>query len=238
MLRASCLFSLFASLLATPPSMAELPTSFIVEVQPVYELVLFPETPLNPVDENAVVPFAPLGEMGFEFANNDLNDPLATSAEFATLSGEFSGDLGGTPYDLRIIQFLGGGLSNIARDTNDDFVAADVTFTAIFEQILGPGTTEAVRVFGGEMTFTGVVDAVPFDIGTSFASPEFVDLFLDTGNDTSLLVGGVQDRFLNVVPEPSAIWLAGLCAVGIVAARRRHSLLPVDPNQECQEIER
>ncbi len=207
MLRASTLISMFVSVLLATPTLADLPTSFTVDVQPVYQLVLDEGTIFNPGPE-LVVPFAPLGEMGFEFSNNNINDPLATSADFATLSGEFSGDFGGIPYDLRIIQFLGGGLTNIARDTNDQFVSADASFTAIFEQILGPGTTEEVRVFGAEMTFTGPVDAVPFDLGTSFESPEFVDLFLDTGNGTSLLIGGVQDRFLNVVPEPSTAMLA------------------------------
>lgn len=206
---------------AALPALADLPTTFTVDVQPVYELVLDAGTVFNPGPE-LVVPFAPLGEMGFDFANNDINDPLATSADFATVSGEFSGEFGGTPYDLRIIQFLSGGLSNIMRDTNGEFVSADATFTAIFEQILGPGTPEQVRVFGGEMTFTGQVDAVPFDLGTSFESPEFVELFLDTGNGTSLLIGGVQDRFLNVVPEPSTAVLACLCGFGLIVLRPFH----------------
>ncbi|MCA9185923.1 MAG: hypothetical protein R3E01_36615 [Pirellulaceae bacterium] len=211
----------FASLSAiTLPAVAQLPTEFTIPIRPDYELVLFPGTPFNMGTENLVVPFSPLGEMGFSMAGNAINDPLATSADFTNISDEFAGNFSGTPYDLRIIQFLGGGLSNIVRNGSADIQSADVSFTAIFEQKLGPGSPEEVRVFGGEMTFIGTVDAFPFDEGTAFGSPSFVDLFLDTGNNTSVQIGGVQNRFLTVVPEPGSVALALFAIVGLSVVRR------------------
>ncbi|MCA9261403.1 MAG: PEP-CTERM sorting domain-containing protein [Planctomycetales bacterium] len=218
---------LFALLLvtavaATPAQTALAQVSFTVPVQPVYDFVVFPSPDpfeINPSDtENAVFHFEPLGAMGFTLGS-EVSDPGATTAPIDTLSGEFFGAFGEIPFTLRIFNFLGGQLTNIVR-TAGDVTAADVEFTAEFEQILAPGTPQEARLYGSPMRFTGAIDSVPFAVGVSFTSPDFVDLFLGDGVVVKTQVGGVQDRYLNVVPEPSsALLLVGMLST--FAMRRR-----------------
>ena len=207
--------------IAAPAVHADMPLSFSMEVQPVYDFVVFdspdPFDLVPPGVSQVIIPFNPSGPMGVE-VSSDLNDPAKTSADVSTITGEFAGDFGGIPYTLRIFQFNEGGLSNIVRDSGGDLISADLTMTAVFEQILefsklDPGLQD-VRLFGDPMTFTGAVDGIPFAYGTSLTSPTPRGLYLDNGDGSYVQIGAVQDRFLNVVPEPASQCLLVLGALG------------------------
>ena len=151
--------------------MGQLPTQFMLDVEPVYELVLNDGTPLNMTGMTQIIPLTASGPMGFVFLNDDLNDPLQTSADFADITGDFAGQLpDGTPFDLNIIQLVSGGLSNIQR-SGGTFASADASFTVLFEQIVAPGTPFEVRTLGDEMTFTASVWRGPLRRGNLFYQP-------------------------------------------------------------------
>lgn len=220
-MKSLCLQTLLCFVAFANSALAQLPTQFTLPVQPVYDLTLFDGTPFNGSGMDLTLPLTALGEMEFTFANNDINNPLATSADFSQLTGEFAGQLpGGVPFDLRPFSFLSGGLTNIVRDINGDFVSADASFTVLFEQVVLPNTPNEARILGDAgMTFTATVDAIPFAIGTSFVSPDRVDVLADLGTSMPL-VGFVDNRFLNVVPEPSSLLLGALGTGGLLMWRR------------------
>ncbi len=197
-------------------------------VQPVYELVFTNGTDFNMTGGDLVVPSQAIGSASFEIADSDLANLALTTIPLVSALGNFQGSLpaglplpAGTPFDLNAFQFISGELTNVVRGVGGSIDGADVSFTVLFEQIVAPGSPNQVRLFGDPMTFTGPIDSIPFSVGTSFVSPDPVDLYVDLGGGASALVGSVQNRFLNVVPEPSAAVLLLLGAAGAAYGVRR-----------------
>lgn len=200
-------------------------------VQPVYQFVIFPSSGFITEDENVTLDLDALGSVEISIDDADIAAfianptlPIPIDSAFGTFDGQLPAGTVlpvGTPFTLRAFELVSGQLENVTTDTAGAITGADATFTLLFDQILAPDTPMELRLFGAEMTFTGAIDSIPFSLGTSFESPEPVALFVDNGTPDGLQVGLVQNRFLNVVPEPSSLAVAALGIAAILRIRTR-----------------
>lgn len=192
-------------------------------VQPVYQFEIFPSSGFITGTENVTLDFEALGTVDISIDDADLDAfsqnptlPIPLAAASGTFFGEMpAGTIlpAGTPFTLRALELVSGQLENVAVDGMGNIIGADATFTLLFSHDLFVGTPDEIRLFGDEMTFIGSIDSVPFSPGTSFVSPEPVGLYLGGLNGPQ--VGLVANRFLNVVPEPSASVLVALGCVAL-----------------------
>lgn len=220
--------ALLLPLLGVAPT-AEAVTIVQPNVQPVFDFEFSPGTPFNSGSTPFTVPFRALGEVTLEILDANLADLAATTIPLESAVGAFQGVLpnddlplpAGTPFNLTAFEFVSGELTNVVRGPAGSIDAADVEFTVRFEQVVAPGTSNQVRLFADPMTFNGSIDGVPFSVGTTFEGPDFIDAFVDLGGGNSAPVGGVFNRFLNVVPEPSSCLLATGLLAAMPRSRRR-----------------
>ena len=201
-------------------------------VQPVYQFEIFESSGFLPPGStgDVTLDFEALGTADISIDDADLlafiQDPTLP-IPLAAASGTFFGEMPagtvvpvGTPFTLRALELVSGQLENVTVDGMGNITGADATFTLLFSHDLFVGTPDELRLFGDEMTFTGSIDSIPFSVGTSFTSPEPVGLYLGGLNGDQ--VGLVKNRFLNIVPEPSArVLLLGVLAMLRIRSGRR-----------------
>lgn len=187
-----------------------------------FELSFVAGTPLNPGQvDTPFIACRAVGDLTFVF-DPMLNDPsLPTSVAITSVTGTLTGESPGflLPYSLTPdLEFLHGSLTDIVRDGSGEVTSANVTDLQMRWRIDGPGGLTLFTLAG--LPFNGAVTSIPFAVGTILAGPDPFDGYLATpGGPLFVAVG--RDRTLTAVPEPASMALAGLGAIGVLAAARR-----------------
>ena len=199
-----------------------------------YEFALLSNTPLNPgPGMTPFIPFQAKGVLTFSLHDDVINDLNATTVPFTNVTGMLQG-VSPAPFLPHQIspdlEFLGGNLTNIVRDSNGFITSARVEDLSMRWELTGtPGGGPAVRLFTTVgLPFSGDVDGLPVSPGTVISGADPFEVFLDLGGGDSLLAVIGQNRTLTVVPEPGTLTLyclaaSGLAAVGVWRRRRYRS---------------
>lgn len=198
------------------------PLSFTQRFVADFELSFVAGTPLNmgPVDSPFYACRA-VGDLTFVF-DPSLNDPsqpvsVPITSVTGTLTGQEPGFL--LPYSLTPdLEFLHGSLTDIVRDGSGDVISANVTDLQMRWRIDGPGGLTLFTLAG--LPFDGHVTSIPFGYGTVLSGAADFDGYLETPNGPLFVAIG-RNRTLTSVPEPASIAMAGLGALGVLAASRR-----------------
>lgn len=187
-----------------------------------FELSFVAGTPLNPgPDDTPFIACRAVGDLTFVFdpALNDPSQPTAVpiTSVTGTLTGVSPGFL--LPYSLTPdLEFLHGNLTDIVRDGSGEVIAANVADLQMRWRIDGPmGITLFTQV---GLPFNGAVTSIPFAAGTVLAGPDLFEGYMATPNGPLFVAYG-RNRTLTAVPEPASMALAGLGALGVLAAARR-----------------
>lgn len=187
-----------------------------------FELSFVAGTPLN--GGNVDTPFIAcraVGDLTFVFdpALNDPSQPttVAITSVTGTLTGESPGFL--LPYSLTPdLEFLHGSLTDIVRDGSGEVTSANVADLQMRWRIDGPMGITLFTQAG--LPFNGAVTSIPFATGTVLAGPDVFEGYMETPGGPLFVAYG-RNRTLTAVPEPASMALAGLGALGVLAAARR-----------------
>ncbi len=189
-----------------------------------FDFQLLGGTVINPGPATPFIPFEAIGSLTFVL-DPSLNDPTKTTVPFTSVTGTLTGVLpaGFLPYTISPdLQFLGGELTNIVRDSSGNVISADVSDLSMRWDLVSPALTLYTQV---GLPFDGAITSLPFAVGTVLSGLDPFDVYLQGGPDTPVAVG--ENRILTVssVPEPTSLALAGVAAllVGAVITRRRWS---------------
>ncbi len=206
--------------------------SFDLTVVADYEFAFLSNTPLNPdVKMTPFIPFQAKGVLTFSLDEAAINDPGATTVPFTSVTGILNGvsPAAFLPHQISPnLEFLGGNLTNIVRDSNGFITSATVEDLSMRWEMTGtPGGGSEVRLFTKVgLPFSGDVDGLPVSPGTVIAGADPFEGYLDLGGGASLLAVIGQNRTLTVVPEPGTLTLYCLAAGGLAACgawrRRRY----------------
>jgi hypothetical protein len=225
-------------LFAATPVRAEpiVPGSITVSVFNQQSIELFAGTPFNPGTEAITITVLASGSLTVNYSaqvGNVINIDVSSH-----LSGVFPSPLPPIPFEL----FAGtpdlspslGVISNVVQDPNDpgfatgaasSFVSGDSSTIAFFKQVLPDGTTiysdpDPAAIFTASLT------GLPYPPGTTFVSPERLNLYLQVGPGfdptRDPIIGQSFNRFLVVVPEPSSAAML-LIGMGALAGGIRRS---------------
>jgi len=159
-----------------------------------------------------------------------LNDPSQpTTVAFTGVSGTLNGVYPSSLLPFTIspdVQFIGGDLTNIARDGSGNVISADVSnLSSNWDLVADNGALTLFTTDGLPFNSVGPITSLPFADGTVLAGPDQFNVYLDEGG-TNVLVALGRDRTLTAVPEPTSAVLAGMAAltIGAIVARRRQRL--------------
>ncbi|WZO98627.1 PEP-CTERM sorting domain-containing protein [Isosphaeraceae bacterium EP7] len=227
------LFSLaFLGLFAVTPARAEpiVPGSFTVSVFNQQSIELFAGTPFNPGTDPFTVTVLASGSLTVKYSaqvGNVINIDVS-----ARLSGVFPSPLQPIPFEILAgtpdLPPSLGVISNVVQNPNDpgfatgsasSFVSGDSSTVSFFKQVLPDGTTiysdpDPAAIFTASLT------GLPYPVGTTFVSPERLNLYLQLGPGfdptRDLLIGQSFNRSLTVVPEPSSVLMV-LTGMGVLA---------------------
>jgi hypothetical protein len=232
----SRIFALFSfvvpGILAVTPARAEpiVPGSFTVSVFNQQSIELFPGTPFNSGTDPFTVTVLASGSLTVKYSaqvGNVINIDVS-----AHLSGVFPSPLPPIPFEILAgtpdLPPSLGVISNVVQDPNDpgfatgaasSFVSGDSSTVSFFKQVLPDGTTiysdpDPAAIFTASLT------GLPYPLGTTFVSPERINLYLQLGPGfdptRDLLIGQSFNRSLTVVPEPSSACMV-LIGMGVLA---------------------
>lgn len=222
---ATCLLGLVLVTASAREADASLAFRNLIRADFEFEVVDGPLSSLTGIPAGAVIPFTALGYMEFTLADAPSN---ATTIPFVDATGELPGVSPSAfqPFAIRPIEFVGGELTNIVRNGSGDIVSADVSNLVMFWEMTGTPAIlggQEVRLYGTTpLDFNGSVRGTPFANGDVIAGPSDFNVLLDLGlGDQDPLVSIGRNRTLTAVPEPGSLWVWGLMAVGLFAARRR-----------------
>ena len=185
-----------------------------------FDFQLLGGTAINPGPATPFIPFEAIGSLTFVL-DPSLNDPsMPTTVPFTSVTGTLTGvqPLPFLPYTISPdLQFLGGELTNIVRDSSGNVISADVTDLSMRWDLVTPALTLYTQV---GLPFDGAITSLPFAVGTVLSGPEPFNVYLQGGGDTVVAVG--ENRTLTAVPEPASLTLAGVAAVIVGTVITRH----------------
>jgi PEP-CTERM motif len=189
-----------------------------------FEFDVLGGTPINPGPASGFQPYAAIGSLTFTF-DSSLNDPSQpTTVPITDVTGTLNGLYPSSLVPFTISpdrQFLSGDLTDIVRDSSGNVISANVSDLAMQWDLVafGGGLTLFTKDAGG-LPFDGAITSIPFSYGTVLAGAAQFNVYFDSGG-TDYLVAYGEDRTLTAVPEPSAILLLALGAIGLHGFRLR-----------------
>jgi PEP-CTERM motif len=181
-----------------------------------FEFSLLGGTVINPGPTTPFIPFEAIGSLTFTL-DSSINDPSQpTTVPFTNVTGMLNGVSPSMflPYTISPdLQFLGGELTNIVRDSHGNVISANVSDLSMRWDMVG--TPFGLTFFTKDgLPFDGTTSSIPFSYGTVLAGAADFNVYLDNGGTDPLVVIG-RDRTLTVVPEPSSIVLLAAGVVGL-----------------------
>ena len=188
-----------------------------------FEFSLLGGTVINPGPTTPFIPFEAIGSLTFTL-DSSLNDPSQpTTVPFTNVTGMLNGVSPPPflPYTISPdLQFLGGELTDIVRDSQGNVISAQVSDLSMRWDMIGTPYNLTLFTEDG-LPFDGTVNSIPFSNGTVLAGAADFNVYLDDGGSDPLVVIG-RNRTLTVVPEPSSLVLlgSGLVGVGLCLHRR------------------
>jgi hypothetical protein len=189
-----------------------------------FEFSLLGGTVINPGPTTPFIPFEAIGSLTFTL-DSSINDPSKpTTVPFTNVTGMLSGISPPPflPYTISPdLQFLGGELTNIVRDSHGNVISAEISDLSMRWDMVG--TPFGLTLFTKDgLPFDGTTSSVPFSYGTVLAGAADFNVYLDNGGSDPLVVIG-RNRTLTVVPEPSSLVLmgVGVAGIGVVCRQKR-----------------
>ncbi len=192
-----------------------------------FEFSLLGGTVINPGPTTPFIPFEAIGSLTFTL-DSSINDPSQpTTVPFTNVTGMLAGVSPPPflPYTISPdLQFLGGELTNIVRDSHGNVISADVSDLSMRWDMVGTPANLTLFTKDG-LPFDGNISSIPFSYGTVLAGAADFNVYLDDGGSDPLVVIG-RNRTLTVVPEPSSFILlaAGVMGLGGVTFRKSAGL--------------
>ena len=187
-----------------------------------FEFSLLGGTVINPGPTTPFIPFEAIGSLTFVL-DPSINDPSQpTTVPFTDVTGVLNGVSPPPflPYTISPdVQFLGGDLTNIVRDSKGAVISADVSDLSMRWDMIGTPSNLTLFTKDG-LPFDGSVTSIPFANGTVLAGAADFNVYLDNGGSDPLVVIG-RNRTLTSVPEPSSIGLLSAGAAGLGAWLRK-----------------
>jgi hypothetical protein len=180
-------------------------------------------TPINPGPATGFQPYEAFGALTFTLGSS-INDPTQTTVPFTNVTGTLNGVYPTSllPYTISPdVQFVGGDLTNIVRDSRGNVISADVSDLSMRWDLIAFGGALTLFTLDG-LPFDGSITSIPFSNYTVLSGPAQFNVYMDFGG-TDLLVAYGENRTLTTVPEPTSATLAGLAALtlGALMPRRR-----------------
>jgi hypothetical protein len=200
---------------------------------------LFPGTPFNPGPAPVTV-LVPASGLLVVDRNAQVGTTITSTVALAQLTGTFPAPLPPIPFTILAgthdLPAALGVISNVEQNPAapgfatghpSSFVAGDFREEAVFKQVLPDGTT----IYSDPVNpavFTARLTGLPYPVGTTFVSPESVNLYVQTGPRFDPTRDPVIGRSFNrslivtgqVTPEPASVMLFGLVAGAGFVVRR------------------
>ena len=191
-----------------------------------FEFSLVGYTAINPGPTTPFIPFEAIGKLTFS-VNASINDPSQpTTVPFTNVTGELNGVPPSPSMFLPFtispdVQFIGGDLTNIVRDSHGNVTSADVSNLSMRWDMIGPGGLTLFTLDG--LPFNGSITSLPFSIGTVLSGPDPFNVYLQGGGPDPVVIG--RNRILTSIPEPSSLVLlgAGVAGLGLGCQKRRRA---------------
>jgi hypothetical protein len=211
--------ALIAILLGLPGLSTAGDVTFTQDFVAKFDFNLLGDTSINNGPATGYLPYEAVGSITFTL-DAAINDPTKTTVAITNAVGSFTGvpplPLG--PFTISPnIQFLGGELTDIARDGSGHITSADVTNLSMQWELVAFGGAIVIYSDGG-LPFNGTVHSIPFTNGDVLSGPDPVNGILP---GTGEVVASVENRFLIAVPEPGTAVPAGLAVLALGAFLRR-----------------
>ena len=115
-----------------------------------YEFNILGGTSLNPGPATGFIPFRAIGDLTFQL-DPGINNPALTTVPFVNMTGSLPGVPPSPPFTLPHaispnLEFIGGQLTNIVRDSNGNVTSADVVNLESRWTLTTPGFTLYTKV--------------------------------------------------------------------------------------------
>jgi len=167
------------SLLSLPGVASAESVRFSQDLVANYEFSLVGGTAINPGPTTSFIPFQARGVLTFEL-DPSLNDPgRPTTVPFVNVTGTLHGVFPAAflPHVISPdVEFLGGVLTNIVRDSNGEVTSANVQDLSMRWELVG--TPLNIRLFTKVgLPFDGTVTSIPFAEGMVLAGAAESEVF-------------------------------------------------------------
>jgi PEP-CTERM motif len=182
-----------------------------------FEFSLLGNTAINSGPTTPFIPFEAIGTLTFTL-DSSLNDPSQpTTVPFTDVTGTLTGVSPPPflPYTISPdLQFIGGELTNIVRDSNGNVISADVSNLSMRWTMVGtPGDLTLYTQDG--LPFNGTLNSQ----GMFLSGAADFNVYLQGGGPDPVVIG--RDRTLSSIPEPSSLVLLAAGAAGVGVLKRR-----------------